>query len=144
MKSKIIVDACCHVPDAHLKGRAIRGNSACGVLIINEYGDEKEFSKFLGEMTPPEAEFNGLIFALDNGVDLTTGEIEVWMDNELVIKWMKKEYRMHKPHIRPLFDKAKQYENRYKSVEYFWHPEKSTFAQRVHKIASREYEKNIK
>lgn len=144
MKSKIVIDACCHVPNAHIKGRAIKGNSACGVLIINEYGDEKEYSKFLGEMTPPEAEFNGLIFALDNGVDLTTGEVQIWMDNELVIKWMKKEYRMHKPHIRPLFDQAKKFEARYKNIEYFWHPETAPLAQRVHKIAAKEYDKNIR
>ena len=32
-KTKIIVDSCCHVPNAHIKGRSNKGKSACGVLI---------------------------------------------------------------------------------------------------------------
>ena len=44
---KIIVDACCHVKDSHIKGRLGSGKSACGVLIIDCDGNEYEFSKIL-------------------------------------------------------------------------------------------------
>lgn len=143
-KAKIIVDACCHIPQAHQKGRAGRGKSACGVLIIDERGNESEFSKYLGEMTVPEAEFQGLIFALDQAVAITRWDIEVWMDSELVVRWMTGEYRMRKEHIRPLFDEAKRYEQRFRSVEYFHHSSNSKYAKRADQLAEVEYQKHNK
>ena len=138
-KAKIIVDARSYIPDAHMRGRLNKGKSSCGVLVINERGDEFEFKKYLGEMTVPEAEFRGLIFALDQAVSISRYDVEVWMDSELVIKWMKGEYRMKKEHIRPLFDEAKKYEQRFKSVEYFHHLSTSILAKRAHKLAEKAY-----
>ena len=34
--SRIYVDACCHIPNAHLKDRIGYGKSACGVLILDD------------------------------------------------------------------------------------------------------------
>lgn len=138
-KAKIVVDARCYIPDAHIRGRLNKGKSSCGVLVINERGDEFEFKKYLGEMTVPEAEFRGLIFALDQSVSVSRYDVEVRMDSELVIKWMKGEYRMKKEHIRPLFDEAKKYEQRFKSVEYFHHPSTSTLARKAHRLAEEAY-----
>ncbi len=143
MTFKIIVDSCCKIPNAHIKGRRGRGKSACGVLFIDEAGNEHEYSKFLGEMTVPQAEFSGLIYALDKATEHTRREVEVWMDSELVIKWMTGEYRMRKDHIKPLYDKAKSFELRYKKVEYFHHPRTADLAKRVDILANQEYEKNI-
>ena len=95
--------------------------------------------KYLGEMTVPEAEFRGLIFALDQAVSISRYDIEVWMDSELVIKWMKGEYRMKKEHIRPLFDEAKKYEQRFRNIEYFHHLSTSILAKRAHKLAEKAY-----
>jgi len=143
-KVRIIVDACCHIPGAHKLGRSGRGKSACGVLIIDENGQEHEFSNYLGEMTVPEAEFRALIHALDKAVIVSRRDIEVWTDSDLVVKWMKGEYRLKKEHIKPLFDKAKQFENRYRSVEYFHHPRSSRNAMRADQIAEKEYKKHQK
>jgi len=137
--TKIVVDACCHIPEAHIKGRAGRGKAACGVLIIDEEGNEQEFSKYLGECTVPEAEFRGLIFALDKASAITRGNVEVWMDSKLVVKWMTGEYRMRKEHIRSLFDEAKILERRFSKVNYFHHPHNSKLAKRADKIAEDKY-----
>lgn len=141
-KTKIIVDAHCVVPNAHILGRTGRGKSSCGVLVIDERSNEHSFSKYLGEMTVPEAEFNGLIFALEEAVAITRRDAEVWMDSELVIKWMRGEYRLKKPHIRPLFDQAKKNADRFKSVEYFHHDRDAVLAKRVDVIAKTEYRKH--
>ncbi|MDP3093142.1 MAG: ribonuclease HI family protein [bacterium] len=138
-KAKIIVDARVYIPDAHIKGRLTKGKSSCGVLVIDERGEEFEFKKYLGEMTVPEAEFRGLIFALDQAVSAVRYEVEVWMDSELVINWMKGEYRLKKEHIKPLFDEAKKYEQRFKKVDYFHHPNTSTLAKKAHKLAEEAY-----
>lgn len=141
-KAKIIVDAHCVVPNAHIPGRIGRGKSSCGVLVVDERGNEHQFSKYFGEMTVPEAEFNGLIFALEESVAITRYDAEVWMDSELVIKWMRGEYRLKKPHIRPLFDQAKQKAERFKSVEYFHHDREATLAKRADALARAEYKKH--
>ena len=138
-KAKIIVDVTCYIPNAHMQGRALRGKSACGVLVIDERNNEYEFKKYLGETTVPEAEFKGLIFALDQAVSVVRYDAEIWMDSELVIKWMTGEYRMRKEHIRPLFDEAKKYTQRYKSIEYFHHPKTSNLAKRAHGIAKKAF-----
>lgn len=141
-KAKIIIDACCIVSSAHLKGRPGRGKAACGVLIIDEKGNEYEFKKYLGEMTVPEAEFKGLIFALDQAPGIIRYDVEVWMDSELVIKWMTGKYRMKKEHIRPLFDEAKKFEARFQSIEYFHHSSNSRLAKRVDQLAHQAYKES--
>jgi ribonuclease HI len=142
IKAKIIVDACCHIPNAHLKGRAMRGKSACGILVIDEKGIEYEFSKYLGEMTVPQAEFNGLVFGLDQASGVSRWNVEVWMDSELVVKWMTGEYRMKKEHIRTLFDEANRLTQRFKSVEFYHHNRDSALAKRADALANIEYNKN--
>ena len=141
-KLKIITDACCHIPNAHIRGRVGRGFSACGVLILDVQGQTvAELGKYLGEMTVPEAEFNALIFALDNAVNYTRNELEIWMDSELVVRWMNGDYRMHKVHIKPLFDEAKKLEGRYDKVTYFHHPNTTPLAKQADGLANKEYEK---
>ena len=87
---RIIVDATCQIQDIHIKGV---GKAACGVLIINTNGEEYEHASYLGEKTVPEAEFEGLIFALDKASEILrrNQHVEVWMDSELVVKWMNKD-----------------------------------------------------
>jgi len=141
---KIIVDACCHIQNAHLKGRTGKGKAACGVLIIDNSGNEFEYSAYLGEKTPPQAEFEGLIFGLDKASEVLrrNQHLEVWMDSELVIKWMNRDYRLKKEHIKPLFDKAYELAQRFESVAYFHHSRDTKLAKRVDKLAHMEYEKH--
>jgi ribonuclease HI len=141
-KTKVAVDARVQIKDAHISGRLGKGKATCGALIISETGEKSIFSKYLGEMTVPEAEFRGLIFALDQAAAISRKEIEVWMDSELVIKWMNGEYRMKKEHIRPLFDEAKKYAQRFKNVEYFHHSRETELARRADKIAEEEFKKH--
>lgn len=139
-KAKIITDAHCVVPNAHIAGRAGKGKAACGALVIDERGMEYEFKKYLGEMTVPEAEFRALIFALDEASAVVRFDVEIMMDSELVVKWMRGEYRMRKPHIRPLFDDAKKLAQRFKSVEYFHHSRNSQLGIRVDRLAHQAYQ----
>ena len=145
-RSRIYVDACCHIADAHLKNRTGYGKSACGVLIIDTKNKEYEFSKYLGDKTVPEAEFEGLIFALDEASEVLkrNQDIEVWMDSELVVKWMNKEYRLKKKHIKLLYDQACALSRRFTDIKYYHHSSESKFAKRVDRIAETEYRKHHK
>ncbi len=138
MTTKVVVDATCQIKNAHLKGRTTKGESACGVLVIDEKGKEYQYSRYLGEMTVPEAEFNGLIFALEQVSELTNDRIEVFMDSQLVIRWLTGEYRIKKSHIKPLFTKVKGLEKRFKKVSYFHHSRETEFGRRVDWLARRQ------
>ncbi len=144
--SRIYVDACCHIANSHLKNRIGYGKSACGVLIIDINNNEYEFSKYLGDKTVPEAEFEGLIFALDKASEVLqrNQNIEVWMDSELVVKWMNKEYRLKKEHIKPLFDQACALSQRFTSIKCYHHSRDTDFAKRADRLAEIEYKKHHK
>ena len=144
--SKIIVDACCHIPNAHLKDRIGFGKSACGVLIIDDKNNEHECSKYLGDKTVPGAEFEGLIFALDKASEVLKRNqaVEVWMDSELVVKWINKEYKLHQPHIKPLYDQATSLSQRFASIKYYHHSRETELAKRADRIAENEYKKHQK
>lgn len=140
MKLKIITDAVCRIKNAHLKGRESTGKAACGVIIIDERGKEHYFSKPLGKMTPPQAEFQGLIFGLEkilsfyqNPIEI---EIEVFMDSQLVISWLNRVYRVKKTHIKPLFEKVKELERKFKKVIYFYHSRELPLAQKADQLAN--------
>jgi len=143
---KIYVDAYCIVKNAHIKGRVGYGKSACGVLILDVYGNEYEFTKYLGEKTVPQAELEGLVFALDKACEVLNRKtpIEVWSDSDLVVKWMTKVNRIKKEHIKPIYDDANQKAQRFTSVEYFHHSRSTPEAQRADKLAHMEYEKHNK
>jgi len=143
---KIIVDACCHVQSAHIKGRGGIGKSAFGVLILDGNGNEHEFSKYLGDKTPPQAEFEGLVFALDKASEVLNRNkpIEVWSDSELVVKWMNKEYSLRQEHIKPIYDEATLKAQRFIVVDYFHHSRNTAYAQRADKLANLEYGKHNK
>jgi ribonuclease HI len=141
-KNLIIFDATCRIPEANVKGRRKTGKAACGVLIITSNGKEHEFKTYFSEeVTPPMAEFKALIFALDKGSEVIkrNEEVEVRCDSELVIKWMTGEYRLRKEHIKPLYDKAKQLEARFKRVAYMHHSRDSKLGKRVDKLAQEAY-----
>ncbi len=141
-EQKVIVDACCKIPNAHVPGRSSTGKAACGVLIIDAYGQEYEFAKYLGVKTNNQAEFEGLIFALDKACEVLNRQkaVEVWMDSDLVINWMNKVYRMRKEHIKPLFDEANLKAQRLAGVSYFHHPRETLLAQRADKLANAEFD----
>lgn len=141
---KLAVDACCHIQNAHILGRVGKGFSACGVLVLDEFdGVLAELSAYLGELTVPQAEYSGLIFALDKGSEYSRGEIEVWMDSEFIVRQMNGTYALRKSHIKEFYDKVKSLEPRYLGgVKYFHHPRHSPLAQRADRLAEIEYQKH--
>ncbi len=129
-----------------MKGRIGVGESACGVLIIDDSGQEHEFSTYLGHKTVPQAEFEGLIFALDKASEVLrrNQKVEVWMDSDLVVKWMNKVFRLRQEHIKPLFDRANELAQRFAAVEYYHHSRDCNLAKRADSLASAKYEEHHK
>lgn len=77
------------------------GPSAIGVII----GDKK-YSKFIGYRTNNQAEYEAIIFALEQAKKLKSRELEINSDSELVCKQLNHEYKVKDKDLQPLFIKA--------------------------------------
>lgn len=84
------------------------GKAACAFVIIKDNKTIKQNSKFIGIKTNNEAEYLGIIFALENlGSLVKDKEIELISDSELIIKQLTGKYKIKKPHLKKLEEKIK-------------------------------------
>lgn len=88
------------------------GPAAIGVAIEvtgNQKLEVKEYSKFLGEATNNEAEYQAVVFGLKKIKHLIGGEkaknakIEIKMDSELVVNQLNGEYKIKEKDLIPFF-----------------------------------------
>ena len=144
-KLKLVSDACCRLQSDKATGVMHgKGKSACGFVMLDETGEViAERTKYLGELTVPQAEYEGLIFALDTAVEFCRTRVEVWMDSEFVIRQMTGDYCIRSEHVKLLFDRVKLMEQRFlEPVQYFHHDRGSLWARRADKLANEEYSRN--
>jgi len=83
------------------------GPSGIGVVILDAGGKKlKELSKYIGEATNNIAEYNALLYGLEEALILRADDIIINTDSELVAKQLTGDYRVKDPNLRPLFDRA--------------------------------------
>jgi ribonuclease HI len=100
---------------------AARGNpgpAGIGVVILDGNGAKiKEYNKYLGKATNNVAEYNALVYSLQEAHMLGAKEITLCMDSELVAKQLKGEYKVKNENIKPLFEQAIHLINGLETVE---------------------------
>ncbi|MDD4271894.1 MAG: ribonuclease HI family protein [Patescibacteria group bacterium] len=80
------------------------GPAGIGAVILNEHNKViAEISEYIGEATNNQAEYKALIAGLAKARDLGGLELEVFLDSELVVKQLNREYRVKDKHLAPLF-----------------------------------------
>ncbi|MDD3190201.1 MAG: ribonuclease HI family protein [Candidatus Pacebacteria bacterium] len=83
------------------------GPAACGIVIQDE--NEKNIftgSKFLGIATNNQAEYGALVMALEKAKELVggkSGELKCYLDSELVVKQLNREYKVKDEKMKGLF-----------------------------------------
>jgi ribonuclease HI len=85
---------------------ASRGNpgpAGAGVVILSSRGTAKEVSRFLGERTNNQAEYEALIVALEELRDLGAKKAHFFSDSEILVKQLRAEYRIRNEGLKPLF-----------------------------------------
>jgi len=96
---------------AHIDGGA-RGNpgpAAYGVVLATAAGKtEKTLSGFLGEATNNEAEYRGLLAALDYAVEHGIRKLRLFSDSELLVRQMRGEYKVKSDGLKPLHQRARE------------------------------------
>ena len=94
------------------------GPSGVGVVILDAGGKRlKEISKYIGETTNNIAEYNALLYGLEEALMLRIDEIVVNLDSELVTKQLMGDYRVKDPGLKPLFERAMNMLKSFKSFE---------------------------
>mgnify|MGYP001569777796 CR=1 FL=1 len=95
---------------AHIDGGA-RGNpgpAAYAAIVATPEGKPvKEISEFLGETTNNEAEYSGLLAALEYAVRHEARSLKVISDSELLVRQIRGEYKVKSDGLKPLFQQAK-------------------------------------
>lgn len=88
---------------------ASRGNpgpAGLGVVIKDGKRIIKEFYKFIGNATNNIAEYNALVYGLQEAIMLGAEEVTLHLDSELAAQQLKGEFRVKDPQIKLLFDQA--------------------------------------
>ena len=94
------------------------GPSGVGVLVLDAGGKRlKEISKYIGEATNNIAEYNALLYGLEEALILKADEIVVNLDSELVAKQLTGDYRVKDAGLKPLFERAMNMLKSFKSFE---------------------------
>ncbi len=80
------------------------GPAGIGAIIYNE--DKQvvaEVSNFLGVATNNQAEYQALIAALQKATSLGASEVACYLDSELVVRQLNREYKVKNQELAPLF-----------------------------------------
>lgn len=100
-----------------------RGNPGPGGIGIAIYDECArmlyEASHFIGDgITSPQAEYMALIKGLEKACSICLNDVTVLSDSQLVIKQMRKEWRIHNLKLRELNERARILELLFKRIRY--------------------------
>lgn len=71
------------------------GPAAFGVIITDEKGKElSRFSRYLGETTNNQAEYQAIHFALTKAKEMGADEVELFSDSELIVNQLEQNYKI--------------------------------------------------
>lgn len=90
----------------HSDGGA-RGNpgpAGIGSILTSEDGEVlAEISEYIGVSTNNQAEYKALIAGLEKALALKAKTVQCFLDSELIVKQVKREYKVKNKELAPLF-----------------------------------------
>ena len=106
------------------------GPAGIGAVLFNEKNEiVEELSRYLGETTNNQAEYRALIMALEKAQALGATELECYLDSELVVKQLNREYKVKNKDLAPLFLKIHNISLGFKKITFTHVPrEKNSIA----------------
>ena len=99
-----------------------RGNPGPAGIGAVLYDEKKnllaEISTYLGVATNNQAEYKALILALKKAKELGAKELDCFLDSELVVKQLKREYKVKNAELAPLFLEIHNLSLNFKKITY--------------------------
>ncbi|UCF32058.1 MAG: ribonuclease HI family protein [bacterium] len=100
---------------------AARGNpgpAGAGFLVMGRGWTTVRRGEYLGEATNNVAEYQALLFGLEEAVKAGAVRVRICSDSELLVKQMTGEYRVKNPRLKDLFMRAQRMASNLKDVTY--------------------------
>jgi len=95
------------------------GPAGIGAVIYNENKKVvKEISEYIGETTNNQAEYKACLRAMEEAKKLKATELDFYLDSELVVKQLKREYKVKNKELAPLFIKIYNLSQQFKKVSF--------------------------
>lgn len=99
-----------------------RGNPGPAGIGAVIYDEKKklvaEISEYLGIATNNQAEYKALIAALQKATALKVEELDCYLDSELIVKQLKREYKVKNKDLAPLFLTIHNLSLNFKKISY--------------------------
>lgn len=117
-----------------------RGNPGPAGIGAVAYGESQEtvfeISEYLGETTNNQAEYRAVIRALEEAKKHDSEELDFYLDSELVVKQLNREYKVKNQDLAPLFLKIYNLTMGFKKVKFSHIPrEKNKEADKLANLA---------
>lgn len=96
----------------------------------------KEGSKYVGFRTNNQAEYMALLLALQSASRMTENEVVCYMDSELVVKQLNREYQVRNSKLKTLWLEVQELEQMFEKVSFFQVARTNRFIQRVDRLAN--------
>ncbi|MBI4599613.1 ribonuclease HI family protein [Candidatus Uhrbacteria bacterium] len=94
------------------------GPAAIGAVIYAPDGSRHAIKKFIGHATNNQAEYRALIAALEYVVSHKADIVDCFLDSELLVKQMRREYRVKDAELGKLFLVAWQLASQIRAVRF--------------------------
>ena len=114
------------------------GSAAIAYVAVTEAGQIiKADSRFIGEATNNQAEYQALIAALEFAKAFKVQEVTCHLDSELVGKQLKGEYSVKNPELRKLWRKAAELEAGFKKICFVNVPRTNPYIERADALVNK-------
>lgn len=98
------------------------GPAGVGVVIKSAGKDIKKIGRYIGETTNNQAEYKAVILALEEAKKLKAQELDFYLDSELVVKQLNRQYKVKDPDLAPLFLEIWNLSTALKKITYTYIP----------------------
>ena len=96
------------------------GPAGCGAVLYDENKNlVAEISEFIGKATNNQAEYKAVIFAIKKAEELKAEELDFYLDSELVVRQLKREYKVKNKELASLFVEVYNSILKFKKVNFF-------------------------
>jgi len=95
------------------------GPAGLGVVIKNEAGEiVVTIAKYLGRATNNQAEYQAILAGIIKARDLGAEEVDFYLDSELAVKQLKREYKVRNRELQPLYVQIYNHVLKFKKVRF--------------------------
>ncbi|MCH7492268.1 ribonuclease HI family protein [Patescibacteria group bacterium] len=94
------------------------GPAGIGVVIWQGHELVGTYSKFIGHATNNQAEYQAIVYALEQAKRLKAEELDFYLDSELVVNQLSRKYKIKDENLGTLFVKAWNLMVGFKSVNF--------------------------